>query len=141
MGIGDAYVVVNEPQTELRDKYGDCESVFNMAKYMLQTIAQVRAEVNHQGLDMRIGLHVGKFVGGVIGTKRLRFDVWGEDVLIGNHVESHGVRGQICVSQTAKEVLEEYVPDLEFEYNVEIPVKTGKTVHTWACKHGIGLPP
>lgn len=135
--IGDAYVVVNEPKTLLQDKYGDCERVFNMANYMLETIARVREEVDHQGLDMRIGLHVGRFVGGVIGTKKLRFDVWGEDVLTGNRVESHGLPGRICVSQAAKEVLEECVglEDLHFDDHVEMALPTGRNVHTWVCRH------
>jgi len=131
--IGDAYVVVNEPRTQLLDKYSDCESVFVMGKYMLHTIARIREEVNHEGLDMRIGLHVGRFVGGVIGTKRLRFDVWGEDVLIGNNVESHGIAGQICVSQSAREVLQEKVRDLEFTFNQDISLKTGRIVRTYVC--------
>jgi len=131
--IGDAYVVVNEPRTQLLDKYSDCESVFSMGKYMLHTIARIRVEVSHEGLDMRIGLHVGRFVGGVIGTKRLRFDVWGEDVLIGNNVESHGIAGQICVSQSAREVLQEKVRELEFTFNQDISLKTGRIVRTYKC--------
>ena len=42
------------------------------------------------GLNMRIGLHHGQFVAGVIGSNQLRFDIWGEDVLIGNQMESSG---------------------------------------------------
>mmetsp|Transcript_27235 Transcript_27235/g.72286 ORF Transcript_27235/g.72286 Transcript_27235/m.72286 type:complete len:541 (-) Transcript_27235:91-1713(-) len=136
--IGDAYVVVNEPKTELMDKFSECMSVFTMAKYMLQVIARVRVEVNFDGLNMRIGLHVGRFVGGVIGTKRLRFDVWGEDVLIGNNVESHGLAGEICVSHTAKEVMEEYGCDLDFAFNQDMTLKTGRVVRTYVCRPARG---
>ena len=34
------------------------------------------------GLNMRIGLHHGQFVAGVIGSNQLRFDIWGEDRLM-----------------------------------------------------------
>merc|ERR1712190_701070 len=104
--------------------YHDCECVFAMGKYMLQTIIRIRGEVQHDGLDMRIGMHFGKFVGGVIGTKRLRFDIWGEDVLIGNNVESTGRAGQICVSEAAKEILEHSGAEkLQFTFNQDMDLK------------------
>merc|ERR1712113_755415 len=103
---------------------GEC--VFAMGKWMLQTIMRIREEVQHDDLDMRIGLHFGKFVGGVIGTKRLRFDIWGEDVLIGNNVESKGRAGQICVSEAAKEILEQSgAEQLQFVFNEDIDLKKG----------------
>lgn len=136
--IGDAYVAVNEPRTEVLDKFSECAHVLEMAIYMLQTINRVRDEVNHTGLDMRIGLHIGRFVGGVIGTKRLRFDIWGEDVLIGNNVESHGRPGEIAVSNSAKEVLEACVGDLQYTFNEEIKLKTGRVVRTYICRPSNG---
>jgi len=47
---------------------------------------------------MRIGLHVGRVVAGVIGTKKLRYDIWGEDVLTATTMESSGIPGEVCVS-------------------------------------------
>mmetsp|Transcript_94909 Transcript_94909/g.268274 ORF Transcript_94909/g.268274 Transcript_94909/m.268274 type:complete len:312 (-) Transcript_94909:53-988(-) len=132
--IGDAYVVVNEPRLQLTDKYTDCACVFSMAAWMLQAIVRVRDEVQHQGLDMRIGLHFGRFVGGVIGTKRMRFDIWGEDVLIGNNVESHGKAGQICISEAARDVLERAgVGALTFAPNDDLVFKNGRAVKTYLC--------
>jgi len=138
--IGDAYVVVNEPRTQTSavEKQSDCGKVFNMAKYMLQTIIKVRKKVCHDGLDMRIGLHCGSFVGGVIGTKRLRFDIWGEDVLVGNKVESDGKPGEICVSETAKPVLAKYDPNLQFHFNKDMTLKSGRVVSTFICKPPLG---
>merc|ERR1719253_400121 len=68
--IGDAYVVVNQPRARAGDKHGDCLRVLAMAKFMLRSIVKVRERVGHQTLDMRIGVHCGSLVGGVIGTKR-----------------------------------------------------------------------
>merc|ERR1719401_2703117 len=109
-----------------KDKYTECEKVLKMGRLMLATIIRIRKEVHHDDLDMRIGMHHGKFVGGVIGTKRLRFDIWGEDVLIGNQVESHGQKGKICVSETAKQVLEagpEAGSQLLYTFNQDIKLK------------------
>jgi class 3 adenylate cyclase len=39
---------------------------------------------------MRIGIHTGRIVGGIIGTKVVRYDIFGQDVLIANKMESNG---------------------------------------------------
>ena len=54
---------------------------------------------------MRIGLHSGAVVGGVIGTRAFRFDVWGQDVLSANKFESGGVGGGINVSGATRAAL------------------------------------
>lgn len=133
--IGDAYVVVNEPRQLIADSCTECSLVFTMAKWMLRTIVAVRKQVQHDALDMRIGLHYGHFVGGVIGTTRLRFDIWGEDVLIGNNVESHGKKGEICVSDRAKQILKRCSPSgaLRFTFNQDMELKNGTKVATYLC--------
>lgn len=73
-----------------------------MARQMLEHVQAVREEMQVPGLNMRIGLHVGSCVGGVIGSRRLRYDLWGLDVLVGNDIESNGVPGQICCSKEFK---------------------------------------
>lgn len=41
-------------------------------------------------LGMRIGIHTGTIIGGVVGTDIIWFDIYGEDALIANKIESHG---------------------------------------------------
>jgi class 3 adenylate cyclase len=53
----------------------------------------------------RIGLHTGDVIGGVIGTRSFRYDVWGGDVLAANAMESAGVPGGILVSETTRAAL------------------------------------
>lgn len=123
--IGDAYVVVNEPRQKIVDKFADCERVYRLAEKMIGIIIRVRGEVQHDSLDMRIGLHCGSFVGGVIGTTRVRFDVWGEDVLCGNQVESEGTPGRICASEEAKQVLERSSVGPRLKFNYKKAFETG----------------
>jgi class 3 adenylate cyclase len=42
---------------------------------------------------MRIGIHTGKIVAGIIGTKIVRYDIFGADVLAANKMESNGEKG------------------------------------------------
>ena len=44
---------------------------------------------------MRIGIHTGNIIGGVIGTEVVRYDIYGKDVLIANKMESSGQKGKI----------------------------------------------
>ena len=54
---------------------------------------------------MRIGIHTGKVIGGIIGSKVVRYDIFGEGVLIANKMESNGVSGGVCVSEATRDLL------------------------------------
>ena len=51
-------------------------------------------------------LKKGNFLGGVIGTDLVRYDIFGIDVLIANSMESNGKKGEILISETTKCILE-----------------------------------
>jgi class 3 adenylate cyclase len=65
---------------------------------------------------MRIGIHTvikiiyiimkGEFLGGVIGTDIIRYDLFGVDVLIANKMESNGEPGRVMVSEECKNLVE-----------------------------------
>ncbi|CEL99327.1 unnamed protein product [Vitrella brassicaformis CCMP3155] len=110
--IGDAYVAVSEPvKAQDHDVLGGALKVLRMAHKMIRHIQDVREKLKIPDLNMRIGSHLGYFVGGIIGTKKLRYDIWGLDVLTGNMMESNGEPGKICVSHTLKAYLSEHCKD------------------------------
>ena len=73
---------------------------------MIDIIIQVRKKIQFENLSMRIGIHTvtinfiffkfykvyiqGSYIGGIIGTDIVRYDMYGPDVMIANKMESHG---------------------------------------------------
>ena len=58
----------------------EAKNIVNLALSMVKLVREVRKEINYEGLDMRIGVHTGKIIGGIIGTSIVRYDIYGPDV-------------------------------------------------------------
>ena len=74
---------------------------------------------------MRIGIHAGKIVAGITGSNIVRYDIYGDDVLIANKMESLGVPGRINVSYEITKILEAIDEDkYSFELNRRVYMPT-----------------
>jgi len=71
---------------------------------MLQTVERLSAETGVK-LAIRIGLHSGRVIAGVVGTNRLSYDLWGETVNFASRLESSGLPGCIHVSASVADRL------------------------------------
>ncbi len=97
--IGDAYMVasgVPQASDDHAERIGRC------ALGMLEIIEQFSAESGHE-LQLRIGLHRGPAVAGVIGTTKFAYDLWGESVNLASRLESSGEPGRIHVSEAFRQ--------------------------------------
>lgn len=84
---------------------------------MIDIITDVRNHSDNpdlKDLNMRIGIHTGKIVAGIIGTKIVRYDIFGGDVLIANKMESNGLAGKVVVSESTKRLL---LPEYSQKFN------------------------
>lgn len=54
---------------------------------------------------MRVGVHTGTVLCGIVGTRRFKFDVWSNDVTLANTMESSGEPGKVHISEATREFL------------------------------------
>jgi class 3 adenylate cyclase len=96
--IGDAYMVaagLPEPRPD------HVPLIANLALEMRSALARVAAETGHP-LDVRIGIHTGPVVAGVIGRRKFIYDLWGDTVNTASRMESHGVPGAIQITEAVR---------------------------------------
>ncbi|CAD8071279.1 unnamed protein product [Paramecium primaurelia] len=105
--IGDCYVVIGVTDNFKRDPIQEAFNVVEMSLNMLEAISLVRNQINYHDLHMRIGIHTGNVIGGIIGTDIIRYDVYGKDILIANKMESSSEEGRVLVSETTKKLIED----------------------------------
>ena len=60
-----------------------------------------------QRWDMRIGIHTGPVIAGVVGERKFTYDIWGDSVNIAALMEQHGEPGRINISETAYQQVNE----------------------------------
>lgn len=119
--IGDCYVAMGYHGGVNRNPGQECVNMINFAYSMIKIIKKVQKE--HKELNMRIGLHTGDVIGGIMGTSIVRYDIYGTDVLIANQMESNGIPGKIVISETTKSFLEKAQPKC-YKYEFHTEVKT-----------------
>ncbi|EDN68657.1 adenylate/guanylate cyclase [Beggiatoa sp. PS] len=101
--IGDAYMVVGGLPVPIEDSV---TPIAEMALDMQEALAQFNRRY-HYDLKIRIGIHNGAVVAGVIGLKKFAYDLWGDTVNTASRMESHGIAGCIQVSNRVYDALED----------------------------------
>lgn len=99
--IGDNWMGVAGVPTLHADH---AERAARLALGMLDHVAQ-RRSAGQRCLEFRIGLNSGPVIGGVIGTSKFVFDIWGDPVNTAARMESHGEPGRIQVTEATAQLL------------------------------------
>ncbi len=122
--IGDAYMIVAGVPVEREDH---AHAVAEFALQLLDEVNEIELPVDTR-VVLRVGVHSGQVVAGVIGTDKFTYDLWGDTVNTASRMESHGAPGRIQVSDATYELLKD---GYEFESRGTIRVKGKGTMQTY----------
>ncbi len=99
--IGDCYMLVGGLPTHREDH---AQVVADVALEMVQALNHLN-QVNGTELAMRIGIHTGPVVAGVIGKIKFTYDLWGDTVNVASRMESSGAPGKVHLSEQTQSAL------------------------------------
>jgi class 3 adenylate cyclase/HAMP domain-containing protein len=126
--IGDALMLVSGAPRRYKNH------AIEMAHMALDMYDELRSFNDEYGeaLDLRIGLHTGPVVAGVMGKKKFTYDLWGDAVNTASRMESHGIPGIVHISEAT------YLKIKDQNFNIEdrgeIEVKGKGMMHTYILK-------
>ncbi len=117
--IGDSYMALagvteDFPEPAIRV----CLAAIEMRDFMLNEQSIAKA-LGKDFWEIRIGVHMGPLVAGIIGTKKMSFDVWGDTVNIASRAEQMAEPGHINITEV---LYNEVAPYLEVEARGEIDI-------------------
>src|SRR3989344_4497852 len=117
--IGDAYLCVSGvPVTNKNHASNMIKAALEFQAFMAASVED--APVGVDSLHMRVGIHTGPVVAGVVGSKKFAYDIWGDTVNIAARYEQTSEPGRINVSEA---VVEAVNGAFEFEYRGELEAK------------------
>lgn len=105
--IGDSYMCAGGiPITDLSHPLRIVKAGVEIQDFMMR-FNQTRIAEDKPPMEMRIGIHVGPLVAGVVGKKKYAYDIWGSTVNIASRMESYGEAGKVNISGALHEIVKE----------------------------------
>ncbi|MGB5170673.1 MAG: adenylate/guanylate cyclase domain-containing protein, partial [Eudoraea sp.] len=116
--IGDAYMCAGGIPTASTDHANQVVLAANEIAQFVQQ--ELQASNNRIHFEIRIGIHTGPVVAGIVGDKKWQYDIWGDTVNIASRMESNSEPGKINISEATYELIR---ADFLCKYRGEIEVK------------------
>ena len=104
--IGDNYFAVSGLRSNVKNP---ALNIILMAKDMIKTIKTINKTIDSMELTIRIGVHTGTIVAGVIGKNKFAYDLWGATVNKASRMESTGIKNKIQISKETYNIIKKYI--------------------------------
>lgn len=114
--IGDAYMCAGGIPVKNRTNPIDVVQTGIIMQQHMKTLK----DTSENDWNIRIGIHSGPIIAGVVGSKKLSYDIWGDTVNVASRMESSGKIGEINISETTYELVKDF---FVCETRGKIPVK------------------
>ncbi|MDA7667776.1 adenylate/guanylate cyclase domain-containing protein, partial [bacterium] len=103
--IGDAYMAAAGVPHPSSSHAHDCvKAALEIRDFMLN-LQNTRTEQHQPHWELRLGIHTGPLVAGVVGTDKFVYDIWGDTVNTAARMESSGIVGKVNISGTFSDSL------------------------------------
>jgi adenylate cyclase len=126
--IGDAYMAAGGlPVPTEGSVRNTVMAALEMQRFIRDRKAQKDA-LGEPAFEMRVGIHTGPVVAGIVGVKKFQYDIWGDTVNTASRMESMGVVGQVNISEATYALLKNAstpngAPLFQFEARGHVSVK------------------
>jgi class 3 adenylate cyclase len=97
---------------------------------VVEKIKVEKAASNQAFFEVRIGVHTGPVVAGIVGVRKFQYDIWGDTVNTASRIETNGKAGRVNISQVTYEILKDD-PDFTFENRGKISAKGKGEMDMW----------
>ena len=125
--VGDAYLAVSGlPLANASHAADMLNAAIEIREFMLNR----RKELGEKTFEIRIGIHSGSVVAGIVGVKKFAYDIWGDTVNTAARMEQNSEAGKINISQTTYELVKD---KFNCEYRGEIEAKNKGLLKMYFC--------
>lgn len=141
--IGDSYMALagvteSSPKPTVRA----CLAALEMRNYVINQ-KSLSIAMKTDSMDMRIGLHEGPLVAGIIGNKKTSFDVWGDTVNIASRAEHHAEPNTINITESVNKKVKDYFNltprgEIQIKYGSKIKMFHLNSIKDKFCLYGEG---
>ena len=118
--IGDSYMAAGGIPKKNSTHAIDCVLAALEIQDFMNLMKMLKEEAGSPYWELRLGIHSGPVIAGVIGEKKFAYDVWGDTVNTASRMESSGTTGKINISGATYELIQEF---FECEYRGEVDAK------------------